>query len=91
MDDHIVFEDPPPNQAGQTGKIFEFLRPLREHPSEWARVKGPTKRNRASIWATQLKNGRCIGCPAGHYEAVTRQIDGEVYVWARYVGNGSSS
>jgi hypothetical protein len=86
MDNDIVFEDPPPNGAGAEGVWSDLLAPLRERPGEWARVRGPLTISSAGSTAGNLKNGKYAGCPKGDYEAVSRQVDGKAYVWARYVG-----
>jgi len=86
MDNDIVFEDPPPNGAGLEGIWALRLAPLRERPGEWARVAGPLTVSSAGSTARNLKKGDYSGCPKGDYEAVSRQVDGKAYVWARYVG-----
>lgn len=57
---------------------------LRERPNTWAKLAvGP---------AAQAQHSRIVGGktgnwrPAGAFLATTREIDGEVHLWAMYVG-----
>lgn len=88
----IVFEQPPPQKRrrGAPG-VSERLLPLRERPGEWARVYGPAIPSNAYVWAARVRKGQHFpGIVAGDYETVAREgDDGEWFVWARYVGNGS--
>jgi|GEM_PF-3163930 len=85
-----VFEDPPAatRGPGAKGRVNELVAPLRRRPGEWARVFGPATAKQATNWAQRLKLGRCYDVNEGEFEAIRRTVDGESFVWARYVGNG---
>jgi hypothetical protein len=41
-------------------------------------------------WASSINNGRPVAFrPARSFEAVVRNVDGELVVYARYVGDGA--
>lgn len=90
MAEEIVFEDPPTTSTGRGsgGTVAELLAPLRSQPGQWARVKGPIIPRSAASWAYAVKRGRVVGIADGEFQTTVRTIDGEGYVWARYVGNG---
>ena len=89
----IEFGNPPKiPRPINTPKVAARLAPLKERPGEWAKIYGPTKTpDQASSWAHALRTGRFVGIPRGEYESTSRFIDGQGWVWARYVGNGGVS
>jgi hypothetical protein len=80
----IVFEDPPPLSVGTGVRVFDVLEPLRSQPGKWARIYGPVKPQTAASYSNRIKSGQYAGIVSGEFEAVSRTIDGEGFVWARY-------
>lgn len=60
---------------------------LRSKPDTWMRVKVGTTGPAARSLSYQIKNGTLVAYrPHGFFEAVSRTVDGEFCVYARYVG-----
>lgn len=89
------FEEPPPSlnqRARQTSVHMEAAKALRRQPNRWARIKTTATAQAARNAAHQIRNGRITAYnPPGHFEAVSRTVDGEFRVYARYVGGGGRS
>lgn len=82
----IVWEDPPEsNKGGGVRRVLsEFADELRKNPNRWARY--PTDGRGKSI-ATRIRQGRSsVFTPKGSFEAVTREVDGKLVIFVRYVG-----
>lgn len=88
MSTSIVWDEPPARRRGGGINLYvEFAAALRANPKRWARFPGPS---RSTATAAQIKAGRYAAfSPAGHFEATTRRIDGELRTWVRYVGGVS--
>lgn len=85
-DNGIVWEEPPaPPTSKQKGKWLRLLRPLVEHPGEWARIREYTRGASAYAARQQLTSPRAI-LPPGEWEFAARQKDGKGYLYARYLG-----
>ena len=91
----IRFE-PPPGFA-RNGKAWSLdhsgiVATLRARPGEWAIVATYSAPGTASSMATSIKSGRlAVYRPGGSFEAITRKVDGEVRVYARFVGEAAGS
>ena len=84
--DKIRWEDPPANESGWgSHKWADVLEPLREHPKRWAVLLiVPTSRKAANL-VSAFRNGHRRS-PPGRWEFVSRTVDGEHRVYARYLG-----
>lgn len=81
--DELVFEDPPAPR--RTNPVNESVaEALRNRPGKWAKVGAfPT----AHTLAANIKRGRPKEfAPAGAFEAVSRKIGDEFFLYVRYVG-----
>lgn len=89
--DEVVFMDPPGRkfERSQQPKIITELKPLRDRPGEWARVRHDLTQNAASVFAFNLAHGKFSGIAEGEYEAVSRSKNGRGDVFARYIGGAS--
>lgn len=89
----IGWEEPPPNGSHAAGrkntKWHRIAEELRAKPSQWAHIENRSAPNIAAQVAMQIRRGHCSGMPAGQFEAVSRLVDGEYRVYARYVGEVS--
>lgn len=89
---HFRFEDPAPLQQQPRGSQIEAAKKLRENPGQWAVVVKCSTRSSAASMATAIRRGRTSTWqPAGDFESVTRTVDGEHLVYARYLGEGTLS
>lgn len=84
----LTFEEPPPAKRAHRnlGKVADELR---EHPGLWAVVLAlpVAERSHATSLARQIRHGLVsYWRPAGVFEAVSRTVDGEARVYARYLG-----
>ena len=62
---------------------------LRARPGEWAHILSSGSSTSARTMAYGIKAGnRRAWLPAGAFEAVSRTVEGENRVYARYVGSG---
>lgn len=78
------------NQSGDSQRIASALK---ARPGEWAAIKSYDLKQHSSARGYSARvNGGKTGAfaPAGHFEAATRQIDGEIRVYARFVGQGGA-
>jgi hypothetical protein len=84
----IVFEEPPRLEAYRWSSNLDAAAQLRERPGEWARIGAYSTGTSARSMAQSIKTGqRRAWAPAGAYEAISRTVDGEHRVYARYVGD----
>lgn len=92
MTSSIQWETPPaPRRGREVQDHSAFAETLRSRPSQWARDPRvfPSK-STAYTAAASICHGRAKAFrPAGTFEAVTRTIDGESVVYARFVGDKS--
>lgn len=85
----LRWEDPPPRTV---------RKPTQQGASNW-KLMADQMRQRPDVWAflgtgpaAQAQHPRIAGGktgnwhPAGSFVATTREIDGEVHLWAKYVG-----
>jgi len=88
----IVFETPPTVRRGRVADdsaTRAIAQALIEREGEWAKIAEGSK---DSSLVSRIKQGKHAAWePAGAFEATSRRSDdGEITVWARYVGlNGS--
>jgi len=78
------------NQSGDSARIADALR---GRPGEWAVIKVYESKQHSSArgYSARVVGGKTKAYePAGHFEAATRLIDGEIRVYARYVGTGGA-
>lgn len=80
----VVWEDPPPPHAGDSGPLAAALR---ARPGEWA-VVYPAAKSQAA--APAIRRGMGSWAPAGSFEAISRSNeDGTFRVYARFVGESA--
>lgn len=92
----ITWREPPRRPSGR--KFEAEAREMREHPGQWLLLDAylPEEGALARSAGNSVKIGRFAALrPAGAFEARTATETGEnghkrVYLYARYVGNGSS-
>lgn len=88
MSDDLIFEEPPAGKTTRGAGVAGWLDQLREHPGMWAKYPTASKGHLRYAWA--IKNGKwAVRGKPGEYEAVGRTIDGECWLFARYVGGES--
>lgn len=81
-DTDIVWGEPP----ARSNKYRAFLDALRGRPGEWGGLK-VDKKTGANSLAWNIRVGRVDGSlPYGSFESTCRAVDGEYWVYARYVG-----
>jgi hypothetical protein len=84
----ILFETPPAQRRGtgqRTGKHFEAAEKLRARPGEWGVVAiCSTPSSSASLAYLIRRGGLAAYRPKGAFEAVSRTVDDERRVYARY-------
>lgn len=84
----IRFEDPPKAPSSWADVAEE----LRAQPGRWAVVRDKSsgvKPNGFFTYASRIRRGTGPFAPAGSFEAVVRDVDGEMRVFARFVGGES--
>lgn len=84
------FEEPPAD--GRTTKKgrdhFKAAAAMQERPGEWAMIRTAATSQGARNAAHQIRGGRILAyLPAGTFDAVSREIDGEFRVYARFIGH----
>lgn len=83
--------DPPATDRGIGASVARELSPLRTHPGKWAKIRGPYEAHaQASQIVQNIKQGKYKDVEPDEYEAESHrdEADGQVYIWARYVGGG---
>jgi hypothetical protein len=85
------FEEPPGKRnrtAGMT-KHERAANKMRNRPGAWAVIGAYSTVNSSSSMAYAIRKGNLSAyAPAGSFESVSRNVDGEHLVYARYVGQG---
>ena len=90
----VVWQDPPARRWGmRRGDYVDHhlvAETLKSNPDAWAKVgKYRTVNSSASV-ASHIRGGLLAAyAPAGTFEAVARTVDGEYWVYARYIGEGN--
>lgn len=85
--DELVWEEPPRVSRGQSRAAFlDIAEKLRANPGVWAMVAKFDRVGRAGSIAGHINRGRYEGITAGEFEAVSRSVEGEYRVYARFVG-----
>lgn len=80
----LKFENPPEPDYVQHADVAKLLR---RRPNQWARVGDYANPPSARSTAQSIrKAGLRAYAPAGAYEAISREVDGQHVVYARYVG-----
>lgn len=94
----VRWEDPPPpsgkggrNPGTPSSRYTTVADELRARPGDWAVIERFAGRRNNGL-ATKVAMGAML-CftPAGDFEARTRHRNGEVLVYARYLGDGGES
>lgn len=87
----IKWEDPPAD--ARRNDWAPIAAELRAHPMKWAMIAARKTIGPASDISEKVKGARPTSPkffqPPGSFEAVTRKVDGEYRVYARYVGGES--
>lgn len=91
----IVFENPPARTGGQKPRsraLVTTAAALRRAAGEWARIGLYRNAATSGSVANQIKRGKLAAFrPAGAFEAVSRTVDGQHRVYARYVGTDAAA
>lgn len=70
-----------------TNRDLAIVDQLRARPQEWAHIATRANISAAGELARRIKRGGTVAFqPASAFEAVSRTVDGEYRVYARYVG-----
>lgn len=88
----ILWEEPPPrasNTPGRTTKWRKIAAELKANPGRWAVVDTKANQHLSAQSAYLINRGQLAGLSPGEFEAVSRLVDGEARVYARYVGGAS--
>jgi hypothetical protein len=87
----VHWEEPPhKSPKGGRPKYWKAVADqLRSRPGEWAMVHVDETQRKAGYTAMNIKRGLLAGMTAGEFEAVSRTVDGQRRVYARYVGGAS--
>ncbi|MER6360074.1 hypothetical protein [Kitasatospora sp. NPDC001527] len=81
----VEFLGPPPAAESKHSRIAAALR---ARPGEWAVVQRATTIARAASAAQAIRSAKLAAYgPAGLFQAVSRTVDGEHRVYARFVGD----
>lgn len=82
----LVWENPP--EKTPTGQYADIAAALRDHPSRWALIKTfPTAQaKRGWTFSGAIRTGKLVDFRGGGFEAKARSVDGQVRVYARFVG-----
>lgn len=87
------FEEPPAD--GRAGRGYDHgaaAAAMRERPGAWALIRTTQTSQAARSAANLIRNGRLAAyLPAGSFEAMSRTVNGEFRIYARYVGAGGES
>lgn len=87
----IRFDGPPPAAKGGTARATrhsETAEILRARAAEWAVIDVSDRASVTHSMASAIRTARLRAyAPAGSFEAVSRKVDGEFRVYARYVGS----
>lgn len=89
-------DEPPATTRRRSGKWSDILKPLRDHPGQWAELDGEYNPGTAS----HIRSGKPVGIEKGEFEVVSRNArkvsrtksDGTPYeaevctLYVRYVG-----
>lgn len=87
----LIWEEPPPIEGvtpfpkGQ-GKHFGIAKELMARPKEWAMIGTYGSRPSAAAMAHLIRKGGVAAYPAGQFEAISRTVNREYRLYARYVG-----
>ncbi|MEU3851785.1 hypothetical protein [Streptomyces sp. NPDC029554] len=85
----LRFENPPADgrRNGSYPSAGEVAAALKARPGQWAVVRTVPARTTAATSAYNIRVAKSAAyAPAGSFEAVSRSVDGEYRVYARYVG-----
>ncbi len=87
----VRFEEPPGARSGTTGRDWNAVAAaLKKKPQRWAIVAVCPTAVLAASTAQNIRKGTVAAMrPVGAFEAVSRTVDGEPRVYARYVGEPS--
>lgn len=88
MSSIITFEEPPGPGGGADRNHPEIAKSLQANPGRWARLNFEfADANKANNLACTIKFARLSTyLPKGSFQARVRTVDGEVRVYARFVG-----
>lgn len=84
----ITFEEPPGPRGGADRNHPEIAEALKANPGRWARLNFDfVDAAKANNLASTIKSARLSPYrPKGSFQARVRTVDGEVRVYARYIG-----
>lgn len=83
----LVWEEPPPANRGGGTNHRVVASQLRTNPEVWGRIGTYKTSASAGSMARTIRTAALTAYePEESFEAVSRRIDGQYYVYARYVG-----
>lgn len=87
----LTWEEPPAARRG-SGQVShaDVARKLKARPGEWAVVSTYSNSRTSGSIASAIRSGQSTAyLPVGDFEAVSRTVEGEHRVYARYTGGKS--
>lgn len=92
QNDRLSWEEPPQVEAYARSNYDVIARKLKARKGEWAKIQKHDTPAKAAAGAHLVRIARSrFFAPAGSFEAKARTVDGECWVFARYVGEGEES
>lgn len=84
MNADLIWEEPPVRT-----NHFHIAATLRQNPGRWARIDKSYRNAGARNIVCRANNGELSAyAPAGDYEATSRCVEGQYWVYIRYLGGG---
>ena len=89
----LIFEEPPvvdKTRNGAPSKYADWLNAVRQHPGVWVKWPDPfATKGSAYSRANDIRAGKLSGCDLGEFDARGRTVDGQFFLYVRYVGGAS--
>lgn len=86
--DELEWGDPPRHEGRTYHRHQQIAKSLRDRKGEWAHVTYNSARAATHAASKANRGGILAYTPAGDFEAVYRQIDGEYRMYIRFLGDG---
>lgn len=84
----LTWEEPPPGSRGPNKNHQDVALVLKANPGVWAKIGTYASSASSGSTAHFVRTGRLKAFrPAGAFEATARTVEGEHFVYARYVGD----
>lgn len=91
--DVVTWEDPPLTARGGSANSNHgaIAKALKDNPGAWARIGTYASPGSCGSMVVYVKKGLAKAYePAGTFEAVSRSMDGQYHLFARYVGGSDA-